>query len=80
MSQVLTLLTLVLGLLEKFVSWGAKTKVFKENEAIIALAILRKASEDIKIAQDIENKLNREFDADPASVLKPDEFTRNTPD
>lgn len=79
MGQILTLITLVLGILEKFVSWGAQIKVFKQNEAIIALHILRKAQEDIKRADEIEAELTRKFESDPNLVSEPDEFTRNNP-
>lgn len=77
MGSILTLLTLVLGILEKFVSWGAQAKVFKENEAIIALHILRKANEDIQRAKVIEDRLNNEFKSDPNKIKQEDEFTRD---
>lgn len=80
MSSILTLLTLILGILEKFVSWGAQTKVFDEHQSIIALTILRKAQGDIKVAQDIEDTLNRDFTEHPDLVQKPDEFTRDSAD
>jgi hypothetical protein len=72
-SNVLTLLTLVLGILEKFVSWGAQAKVFKQNEATIALEILKRTKKDVDIARQTElDALN----SNPDELLKPDEFTR----
>lgn len=79
MGSILTLVNTVLGLLSAFVAWGQSKKVFKENEAIIALTILRKSQEDIKRAKVIEDRLNNEFKSDPNAVHTIDEFTRNSP-
>lgn len=80
MGSVLTAVNTILELLAAFIEWGQDRKIFNDNQAVIALSILRKAQKDIKVAQDIEDKLNREFDADPTSVLTPDKYTRNDPD
>ena len=76
MTSVITLVTLVLTLLNRFVEWGARSKVFKEDEAIIASQVLTRVLKDIKDAEDARKAINREFADDPDSVMQPDEFTR----
>lgn len=76
MTQVLTIVNIVLTLLDKFVQWGQRTRVFKEDEAIIALTILRNAQRDIDIARKIEKDITSRINNDPTSVVLDDEFTR----
>jgi hypothetical protein len=76
MTGVLSLVNLVLTLLNSIVQWGARTKVFKEDEALIASQILVKVTKEIKDAHDIRESVNAGFDRDPSSVLQPDEFAR----
>lgn len=79
-SSALTIINLVLTLLNSFVEWGKRSKLFKEDEALIARAILKRSLEEIAIAKQAKEDLVREFDSDPSSVLRPDEFTRPTKD
>ena len=79
-SSALTIINLVLTLLNSFVEWGKRSRVFKEDEAIIASAILKRSLEDIAIAKQAKEDLNRKFDSDPSSVLLSDEFTRSSKD
>jgi len=80
MTSVITLVTLVLTLLNRFVEWGARSKVFKEDEAIIASQVLTRVLKDIKDAEDARKAINREFADDPDSVMRPDDFTRPSKD
>jgi hypothetical protein len=80
MTSVITLVTLVLTLLNRFVEWGARSKVFKEDEAIIASQVLTRVLKDIKDAEDARKAINREFADNPDSVMQPDEFTRHPKD
>ncbi len=80
MTGVLSLVNLVLTLLNRFVEWGARSKVFKEDEALIASQVLVKVTKEIKDAHDIRESVNAEFDSDPSSILQPDEFARPAKD
>lgn len=80
MTSVITLVTLVLTLLNRFVEWGARSKVFKEDEAIIASQVLSRVLKDIEDAKNAREAINREFADDPTSVMQPDEFTRTPKD
>jgi hypothetical protein len=80
MTGALSLVNLVLTLLNSIVQWGARTKVFKEDEALIASQILVKVTKEIKDAHLIRESVNAGFDSDPSSILQPDEFTRPAKD
>lgn len=75
--SIVALVNLVLSLLNKFADWGARTKIFKEDEAIIASKILAKAMEDIKLVKESNARLDAEFRTNPDSILSRDEFTRD---
>lgn len=79
-SSALTIINLALTLLNSFVEWGKRSKLFKEDEALIAAAILKRSLQEIAIAKQAKEDLNRQFDSDPSSVMRPDEFTRPTKD
>jgi hypothetical protein len=76
LTSALSLVNLVLTLLNSFVQWGARTKVFKEDEAIIASQVLTRVLKDIEDAKNAREAINREFADNPDSVMQPDEFTR----
>lgn len=73
MGQVLTIVNIVLTLLDKFVQWGARTRVFKEDEAIIALTILRKANEDIRKANEAEKRILDDVTNNPTNIVPGDD-------
>lgn len=50
--------------------------MFKEDEAIIASKILGKALEDLKLVKESNARLDAQFESDPSSIMRPDEFTR----
>jgi hypothetical protein len=74
--DVLALVNLVLTLLDKFVSWGQRSRVFNEDQSIIALTLIRNAQRDIAIAQKIEKDIVDRVSNDPTNVVLDDEFTR----
>lgn len=79
-SSALTIINIVLTLLNTFVEWGKRSKIFKEDEALIAASILTRSLKEIEVAKQIKEDITRKFDSDPSSILQPDEFTRLTKD
>lgn len=79
-SSALTIINIVLTLLNTFVEWGKRSKIFKEDEALIAASILTRSLKEIEVAKQIKEDITRKFDSDPSSILQPDEFTRPTKD
>jgi len=80
MTSVITLVTLVLTLLNRFVEWGARSKLFKEDEALIAVQVLARVTKDLADAEAARKAVNAGFDNDPSSILQPDEHTRPSKD
>lgn len=75
--DILTIVNLVLTLLDKFVSWGQRNKVFKEGESIIALTLIRNANRDLEIAKKAEQSILNSTPDAVDDLLRNDEFTRN---
>ena len=78
MTNILALVNLALTLLNSLVQWGARAKLFKEAEAIIAGQVLSQALKDIEATSRAKEILDNQFTNDPTIIVQPDKITRST--
>ena len=71
--SALGIIKIVLSLLSTFVQWGQRTKMFSEDESIIALTLLANAQKDMDIAKTIR----ADAATNPNSVHDDTEFRRD---